>query len=154
MTNVVIWCFAFGIYLLLAGTISANELITAGVLASLATAWAYLIRQSGCLQFTADREQILPVLGAVAGLLPATVRTGARLLSVSWRGGSPGRSERWRFHFGSADDPRARTRRALAVFCASLAPNRFVVHVDPTRNEALMHGIDGAPSERDTAWLR
>lgn len=152
MSSVVIWLVAFGTYLLFAGTISADELVTGTVLASLATLWAYVVRQNTHRRFSAAREQIRPVLRAVAGVVPATMRTSAVLLEAVTRGSSPGRTMRCRFRFGFSEDPRARSRRALAVLCASLTPDRFVVIVERARSEALIHTI-GSRREPDPEWL-
>lgn len=154
MATIVIWCVAFGSYLIFAGTISVNELITSAVVATLAAAWAYLI--SGCARrrFGAHREQIVPTLRAVAGLGPATLRTAAVLTSTALRSGSPGRALRSPLRFGVCDDPAARSRRALAVLCASMAPDRFVVHLDHRRSEAVMHAIDGVERQSDPEWLQ
>jgi len=153
MVNLLIWCIAFAIYLLFAGTISVTELMAAGVLASLAAAWAHAIRQCSRRPFSVASEQIMPVLRAVAGLFPATLRTCATLLKAVAAGGSPGRALRCRFEFGMAEDPRARTRRAVAVLCASLAPDSFVVTADRAKGEVLIHSIDRSGRHRDPGWL-
>jgi hypothetical protein len=154
MATVVIWCVGFGSYLIFAGTVSFDELITGAAVATLATAWAYLI--SGCARrrFGASREQIVPALRAIAGLAPATLRTAAILTGAALRGGSPGRALRSPLRFGVWDDPAARSRRALAVLCASLAPDRFVVHLDQGRSEAVMHAIGRAEREVNPEWLQ
>ena len=154
MATIVIWCVAFGSYLIFAGTISVNELITGAVAATLAAAWAYVISDCARRRFGAHREQIVPTLRAIAGLGPATLRTAAVLIGAALHGGSPGRALRGPLRFGVCDDPAARSRRALAVLCASLAPDRFVVHLDHRRSEAVMHAIDGAERQSDPEWLQ
>jgi hypothetical protein len=154
MATLVIWCVAFGSYLLFAGTISFNELITGAGVATLVAAWSYLISECSRRRFGAHREQIAPVLRALAGLGTATLRTAIVLTGVAVRGGSPGRALRSPLRFGLCDDPAARSRRALAVLCASLAPDRFVVHLDHRRREAIMHAITHAKRESDPEWLQ
>lgn len=154
MTSVGIWCFAFGSYLLFAGTISLSELLTGFVAAMLAAFWALLIRASSRHRFEARREQIPPVLRASVGIFPATLRTAAVLGKVAVSGGSPSRSMRSRFRPGPSEDPREQSRRAIAVLCASLAPNRFVVNAERRRGEALLHSIDRSNSELDPEWLQ
>jgi hypothetical protein len=154
MTTIVIWCVAFGSYLLFAGTISFDELITGAVVATLAAAWAYLISDCSRRRFSAHREQIIPALRTIAGLGPATLRTALILARVAMRGGTPGRAMRSRLRFGVCDDPAARSRRALAVLGASLAPDRFVVHLDHRRSEAVMHAIARAERQSDPEWLQ
>jgi hypothetical protein len=154
MTTIVIWCVAFGSYLIFAGTISFNEVSTGAVVAALAAAWAYLISDRSRQRFGARREQVAPALRAVAGLGPATLHTAAILTRAGLHGGSPGRALRSPLRFGLEDDPGARSRRALAVLCASLAPDCFVVHLDHRRSEAVMHAIDRAERESDPEWLQ
>jgi hypothetical protein len=153
MATFVIWCLAFGAYLLFAGTLSLDELITGAVLATLAAAWARTISACSWQRFAAAREQIMPVVRALGGVFPATLRTFAILLAVVVRGSSPGRAMATRFSFGLAEDPRQRSRRAIAVLCASLAPDRFVVNVERARAEALIHGIEPGGRELDPGWL-
>ncbi len=154
MNSIVMWCVAFGSYLLFAGTISFSELLTGVGLATLAVLFAHVVRENSRRRFSAAREQIRPLLRAVGDILPATGRTGAVLAAVVVCGGSPGRSMRSRFRFGLAEDPRQRTRRGLAVLCASLAPNRFVVDVERARGEALTHAVDRSSAEADPEWLQ
>lgn len=143
-------------YLLFAGTLSASELLTGFVVATLAALWAHVIHATSLLRFSPAREQIAPVLRALAALFPATVRTGAVLGKVvAICGGSPGRAIRSRFQFGFGEDPGQRTRLALVVLCtSSLAPNRVVVDVERGRGEALMHTVDRPGDEPDPEWLR
>lgn len=148
-----VWCFVFGTYLIFAGTLSVSELLTGVVVSALATVWAGLISASPARRFSAAKEQIRPALVAVAALFMATVRTGGVLAKVAVRGGSPGRSVRSRFRFGPREDPRARSRRAIAVLCASLAPNRFVVEVERSRGEALLHAVDMSAAP-NSEWLQ
>jgi hypothetical protein len=154
MTTTVVWCLAFGSYLIFAGTISFNELITAALVATLSAAWAYLIAACSRRRFSAHREQIFPVLCAIGSLGPATLRTGAALTHAVLRGGSPGRAVRSPLRFGMCDDRAARSRRAVAVLGASLTPDRFVVHLDHRRSEAVLHTIYSAERVLDPEWLQ
>jgi multisubunit Na+/H+ antiporter MnhE subunit len=152
--SIVIWCLALGTYLLFAATISVSELLAGFIVAALAALWAHVIHASSVRRFSPAREQIAAVLRALAAIFPATVRTSAVLSKVAICGGAPGRSMRSRFRIGFGEDPGQRTRRALIVLCASLAPNRFVVDVERGRGEALMHAIDRLGGEPDPEWLR
>lgn len=154
MTTLVIWCSAYVTYLIFAGTLSADELGVAAVLASLSALWAYALRENSRRRFSAAWADIPPVLKALGGLYPAAARTGAVLLRTVARGGSPGRARPRRFRFGPADEARERGRRALAVLCASLAPDRFVVNVERGRSEALLHAVTGRTDRPpDPEWL-
>lgn len=110
-----VWCLGLGSYLLFVGTLSVSELLTGFVVATLAAPWADVIHATSLLHFSPAREQIAPVLRALAALFPATMRTGAVLGKVAICGGSPGRSIRNRFQFGVGEDPGQRTRRALVA---------------------------------------
>jgi hypothetical protein len=154
MATIVMWCVAFASYLIFAGTTDSDELVTGVVVATLAAGWAYLISDCSRRRFGAHREQIMPVLRAIAGLGPATLRTAAVLTRAGLRGGSPGRAARSPLRFGLEDDPAARSRRALAVLGASLAPDRFVTYLDWRRSEAVMHAIDKAERQSDPEWLQ
>jgi Na+/H+ ion antiporter subunit len=154
ISGIIIWCLAFGSYLLFAGTVSVTELVTGLALGVFAASWATLIRENSRPRFGAAREQVAPLLSALAALWPATVRTGSVLCKVAVCGGALGRSIRARFKPGSRAQPRQCMRRALAVLCASLAPNRFVVDLERGRGEALLHAIDGSSEQADPEWLQ
>jgi hypothetical protein len=153
MASIVIGCVAFGTYLLFAGTISANELATAGVLAVLAAAWAGLIRTCSQARFGADGRHIAPALRALLRLAPGSGQAAAVLLGVIWRGGSPGRAQQSQFQFGAVDHRSARTRRALALLCASLAPDRFIVRLNRKQGLAITHSIVRG-RRPDAEWLQ
>lgn len=151
----VVWCLGFGFYLLFAGTVSADELATAAVLASFATAWAALIRNAAApVRFAVFRQLFAAGLRAVFGLVPATVRTWGTLLRAAVSGRSPSRATVADFRYGVEDDPRERSRRALAVLGASLAPDRFVVRVDPERSRVLLHDFGHPNRVPDAGWLQ
>lgn len=147
------WCAAFGLYLLFAGQVSGSELACAGVLATLATGWAMIIRRCGKGSFGGWLRHGPAVLQGLKHLLPATLRTAAVLLRVALRGGSPGKPTTHLFARGDADDPADRARRATALLVASLAPDSFVVRAAPGRSEALLHGIVGPAAVSDPRWL-
>jgi multisubunit Na+/H+ antiporter MnhE subunit len=154
LISTVTWCLSLGTYLLFAGTISLTEFLAGLACATVLTGWARVIRRHSGRHFVAAREQIWPVLAALADLVPATGHTGIVLAKAAIAGGSPGCSRRFRFRFGADDDPSDRTRRAIAILIASLAPNRFVVDAERNRGFALMHAIDGSQGETDAEWLQ
>ena len=105
---IVIWCLCFIVYLIFAGTISRNELATALLLASLTTLWANAIGRNTEQFFVWRREALLPILRAVADVLPATLRTLARLLAAAATRRSAARTVTTAFHFGGKNDPGVR----------------------------------------------
>lgn len=153
MSTILIWCVTFVMYLLFAGTISTNELVTAVILASLATGWAVLIRASSPRRFAYSREFLPPIARACASLLPATARIGALLFRIAAVGGTPGRSHLTDFHYGRRNDPMQRARRAVAVLLASLAPDRFVIDIDRSRRQVFIHNLSRRDHAPDSRWL-
>ncbi|HEY7300715.1 MAG TPA: hypothetical protein VH684_22690 [Xanthobacteraceae bacterium] len=152
MSLILIWCVSFALYLLFAGEVSAHELICAAVLASLLTAWSRLIRSCSqrCFGFTWNAAA--SVTRAIASLLPATARTGGALVAAICRLQSLGRAHSVGFRHGAEEEAGERTRRAVAVLCASLAPDRFVVSLERGK-EALIHHIVSGARRPDERWL-
>ena len=153
MTTIAIWCLIFGLYLLLAGEVSRNEVVVAFALTSFATAWARLIRACTERHFSGRLDLGRALVRPLAHLPRATAQTGLVLGRVVWRGGSPGRAGRARFSCGAKDDAREASRRALAIIGSSLAPDRFVVDVDCNNRTALLHDLVRSDREPDERWL-
>lgn len=153
MTTFLIWWLAFGSYLLFAGTASLDELATAAVLATLAVTWATAIRVISNERFAASLRQVAPVLRALAGLLPGTMRAGVGLVGAIVGRGLSGRARRSRFAAGSSNHDLDRSRRALAALCGSLAPNRFVIVADRRDSEVHSHELGPRSAEPDSEWL-
>jgi hypothetical protein len=152
MASLVIWCLIYVIYLAFAGDISVHEGVTGLALATLMTVWAVVIRRSSPDRFAASWEIVRHVLRAIADIPGAAARTGGMLFKTVAAGGSPGRSHRDPFQFGS-DDAAERTRRAVANLCASLAPDRFVVNIKRDDEVALLHYIVRRDHVPDPRWL-
>lgn len=150
----VIWCLAFSIYLVFAGTVSLNEMATAVVLASLVAAWAGVIRHTSLQVFAFRRDAVAVMLRALGDVIPATLRTLRQLLAAARNGESPAQAYVTQFRFGAKEEPRERMRRAVAVLAASLTPDRFVVRVEKNRNEVLIHRIGRSRREADPQWLQ
>ena len=151
MNTCLVWCLAFATYLLFAGDVRVDELIAAFVLASLATVWAAVVRRCSRLRFAPSAEAFSHLLRALARLPAAAARTGRALPKVAVLRSSK-RAQECRFRYGRTG-ARDRTRRALAVICASLAPDRFVVDVEPDAQTALLHDILRRSRVPDPRWL-
>lgn len=149
----IVWCLTFAAYLVFAGTVSGHELVTAVVLAGLATAWVQFIRGCSPRRFAATRALAMPMLRALGSLFRATARTGKLLLKVAAAGGSPGRVHVTDFHYGRRNDGAQRSRRAAAVLLASLSPDRFVVEIDRKNRAVLIHNLVRRDHEPDSRWL-
>jgi hypothetical protein len=152
LAAIIAWCLAFAGYLLFAGKSSAHELATAAVLASGAPFWTLLIRRCAPRHFALSSHHVSVWLHAIGSAGPATLRMLGVLARVALLGGSPGRENIVRFLRGAEDDPHDCARRANAVLAASLAPDSFVVRVQPRHDCVLLHTML-PPRARDARWL-
>ncbi len=146
------WPAAFGAYLAFAGTLSGNELATGAVVATLTSLCAERIRARSEVEFAWRGDALVPMFKAFAGIAPATLAAGAQLLTAI-AGRQPGRPIMEPFHYGATDDPRERSRRAIAVLSSSLTPDKFVVRVESRRDAALLHQIGESARALDPQWL-
>lgn len=152
MNTCLVGCLSFAAYLLFAGTVSVNELITAVVLSVLTTIWAAVVRHGSRLRFSMTASAFYHLLTALIRLPGAVARTGGVLMKVAVQGGSPGQAEECAFRYGGAH-ARDRMRRACVVICASLAPDRFVVDLGHETDKALLHNILRHGRAPDPRWL-
>jgi hypothetical protein len=124
----------FGLYLAIISTISITELVVGAVTAVAGAGAAVLTRRS--LLAADNDERYRPRAGWLRWLvpLPAQILTGSvRLL-------------RPRGNFGEVrlpEDQRAAALRGFSVLVLSVAPDAYVVDVDPERNELLLHRAGG-----------
>jgi len=151
MTLVLTWCLSGAVYLLFAGQVSADEVATAVVLATLATVWSVVIRRCSQVHFGHAPHLTAALLRAMRDLMPAAMRVGLILVRSAGQRASPGRAVRAAFAPGRAGDPAARTRRAVALLAASLAPDRLVIATDA--NEAHLHVLGELSHAPDARWL-
>jgi hypothetical protein len=120
----------------------ASLLATAAVLASGSP--EHLGQMSWGWWFLLMRRLPLRVLGGTVRVLAATV--GVEV--------PRGRPRSLRFEAGGAD-PVSASRRALVIAGASLAPNSYVIGVDPEASTLLTHQLvpkDPAPGQGDPLW--
>ena len=105
LRSTVAWLGTLALYLLLAGDAGTHEVATGIVVASLMTAWAGRIRRHAKRRFRASRAYLAPWGRALAGLGPATLRTGAALVRTILLGSHPGHAHRRLFRRGPEDEP-------------------------------------------------
>ncbi|MBD8907784.1 Na+/H+ antiporter subunit E [Methylorubrum zatmanii] len=148
-----VWLGLLALFLLLAGQIGWHEAVTGAVVAGLATAWAVRIRRHAARRFACSPGTMRHAGRALAGLVPATARTGRVLLRAAITGAHPGHAARRGFPRGQEDHPAEAGRRACAVLLASLAPDSFVLRADPGRDEALIHALGRPGPASDSRWL-
>lgn len=141
------------LYLLLAGTLSVPEGATAVLVGILAGAWTLVIRHQCQRRFGVPSGLPRSCARAVRLLVCGTLRGTGILSSVGCGARVRGKPLRVEFHPGVRESPPERTRRALALLGASVAPDSFVVRLDHGR-EALLHSV-GSPGNRahDPRWL-
>ena len=148
-----IWAAACGLSLILLGTTDVQEVVAAAVLASGTALWSRIVRRTPGRGFVLEPGHGAAWWRAVRGMPRKTMVTAGVLVRTAVRGGSPGRVRRMRLDEGRIDDPRARARRATAVLTTSLAPDSFVVSVQPGR-DVLLHSISGQRPAENRWWLQ
>lgn len=149
-----IWCAACGGYLLFAGSAaSRDELITAALLATGATAWAAGIRHCGRQRFALSIEHAREWARAIVALGPAITRTFPVFAKAALLGRARGRLLEIPFQRGAEGSARDAARRASALLIGSLGPDSFVVRARPRRDRVLIHAIPSGEGRRDPRWL-
>jgi hypothetical protein len=144
-----LWIALAGLYLLLAGTISATEIGSAVLCAGLGLVWALRASRVERLHLSFAAYCLWVLIKAFAGVPRQMVEVGLELLQAALWGGersairhrtlgelAPGSAP-----FKGADHPGL---TATGVLAASLAPRTFVLHADHSRDRVLEH--DFAPS--------
>ena len=147
----------WALYLALAGTLSASELVTGAIVAAVCTGWSALLRHCSPHRFQADITHLAPWGRSLRQLLPEALATGALLCRVVWRGGPVGSMRKQPFIPGRGGMAGTRARRASALLCASLAPARFIVRLHSAEAHALVHELytqdEHRFSEAKKRWL-
>jgi hypothetical protein len=143
-----------GLYLLLAGVASTDEIVAAGTCALLATAFSILLRRGAARQFRFRSVPWHRVLARpLAALLPDTVRV-ARMLARAVVLGPRQGAGAWTWqefrHGGDGADDAA--RRALVTLGVSFAPNAYVLQLPDTRDALLLHRLAERTPSPDPEW--
>jgi hypothetical protein len=144
MRVALIWALLAAFYLLLAGQASPAEAAAAVLSAAAAAALAWSIRRG-----TRRHYQLWPVpLRVIARTSLALVKdTGRVAVVLLARPG--GRAVTEEFDAGTRDPPSA-GRRALVTLAGSLAPNSFVLGLEPDR--IRLHRLSPEPPQDDQDW--
>ncbi len=154
MTGVAAFAGLGGLYLVLAGSLSRNELITAAVLAC---AFTFLVLLLRLRQRRPIRLPVPPpraLARAFASLALDSGRVGVSLLRALVRRPAPdaGLVARQRFRPGGGRDDEA-GRRALVILGCSLAPNGYVLDGRRRNEDALLlHRLVATQASGDPEW--
>jgi hypothetical protein len=133
---------SWALWLVLAGSLSASELVTGAAVAAVAASVATAVRNPA----VRARDLLAEARGAARGLLPVPADVW-RLVVVLGREiarrPSRGAFEVEAFDAGEDTDPRALARRALVPLGRSLSPNEYVVGIDADAGLMLVHRLSG-----------
>jgi hypothetical protein len=152
------WVALYGLWLLLVFKVEVAELITGAVCAAIATAAIALVKREEHVHFRIRGSWLLPLLRLPWRSLADSAIVFAALARRLAGGPVPRGSFRAiRFEAGGERDPHASSRRALAGWLGSFAPNGFVVGIDLTEDVMLVHELirsDGPPPGAELARPR
>lgn len=151
MAAVWVWFAVAAAYMVLAGQFSLDELAAAAALGVCGALWHRAVLGAGARRFSVDREALLAIGRAVAGLMSATVEVGTRLAS-GLVGPVQGRRVERPFTGGRQGNPREAGRRAIAVLATSLAPDAYVLRAPPGEDTILYHAITDHVPGGDPRW--
>lgn len=140
------WILLAGTYLAFVGSLSLAEAGAALLCGGLGAVWTWQLARCG------DRHLHVPVaglgkLGSAFLKLPGeTASVATRLLRAALRGDVSGEDRAVAPSDAahcplSGDDPETAYARAVSVLAASLAPDSYVLRLEPERGRVLVHTI-------------
>jgi multisubunit Na+/H+ antiporter MnhE subunit len=135
-----VWAGLFGLWMLLAGSVAASEIVVGLLAAAIAAAAVEVVRRQGLVRFRPDPRWLLRVR-----FIPwRTVREFAMVTGALGRS-LLGRRVVGRFIAVDApvrgSDGRSVARRALMAVGASVAPNSYVVDFDRQGGRIIVHQL-------------
>ena len=151
MTAVWVWLGGTATYLVLAGQVSAEEVVAGVVLGGLGVAWHAAVRRCSRHGFACERHASLAMLQAIGSLPGATLRAGLRLAWALVRD-VEGHVVEQPFHRGRLDDTRDVARRATVVLATSLAPDSYVLRLPVDEETILVHAMTRLSPGTDPRW--
>jgi multisubunit Na+/H+ antiporter MnhE subunit len=129
---VLAWAVLFGLWQLFVGQTTTQTRIAGVIAATLAVGAAVLVGRPGLYRFGLDPRRLRR-----AAALPWEIPRDFALVTIALTRGRPaGAFREVRVPARTAGD------RALAGLLGSIAPNAYVVDVDPDRGAALVHELD------------
>ncbi|MDX6513172.1 MAG: hypothetical protein QOE36_2676 [Gaiellaceae bacterium] len=133
------WAVLFLLWLLYVGTLDSQEVIAGAALSAVAATGAEVVRSLGLLQFRVRRRWLVRAWRPLVHVVPEFLLLLAALWRAVARGErAPGRFTVLEFPAGGARAEDA-GRRAFVTTIGSLAPNSYVVDVDPETGLLLEH---------------
>jgi len=135
------WVLTMSFWLMIDDSINTDELLAGAGAAALAAAFADLVTYQAASRFRMRIEWLVPALS-----LPGqVVRDTVVVYHALWRRLVHGEQPPSAFlelpaRFGD-DTPEGVTRRALLVGGTSIAPNTFVLGIDPERDVMVVHRL-------------
>lgn len=147
------WAAFFAFYLLLADTLETPELITGLVAAGLAVASATVLERSRSVEARMQVRMLRYAYRPFVALVTDSARVTWALLSMLvLRRQVYGRFRvaRYTATGGGVDDV---ARRIFTEWAGSVAPNRYVIGIDPEREQLVVHELVPASSPLDPLEL-
>lgn len=146
-----------GFYLLLAGALSTNELISAVVVAIAATTLAAILRLREERQLRLPMPPLRFLLSPIAAMFTDAGGVGLVLMRAILHRPAHDYGSISPQSFRAATQPQDpqpqnRGRRALVMLATSLAPNGYVLDQPPGEACLLMHRLAPARPSNDAEW--
>jgi multisubunit Na+/H+ antiporter MnhE subunit len=135
------WVLLMSLWVIVDDSIALDELLAGAGAAALAAFLAELVTYQAATRFRMRAEWIVPALGLPGEVARDTVIVFAALWRRLVRGEQPPSGFREiPARFGGTSDEDV-TRRVLLVGGRSVAPNTFVLGIDPDRNVMVVHQL-------------
>jgi multisubunit Na+/H+ antiporter MnhE subunit len=139
------WAVLFAVWLLLVGSLQADELIVGAAAAALSASVALAVRSRGYILFSPRLAWARELPELCLGIIVDTGLLGSALWRrVVRRERVRGQILRVPFHYGG-ENGRDGARRALVNFAVSITPNSYVVDIDPDADSLLVHRLVTGP---------
>ncbi|WP_210245081.1 hypothetical protein [Methylobacterium haplocladii] len=140
------WFVLTGVYLGLAGSLSAEEVGAAVICGGLGAIWVRQLGRCGDHHLMIRPAALKPLLTALARLPGETLRVGLRLLRAVVRGDVAGEDRAVQPAQAAhcplnEDGPQTAGTRAVAVLAASLSPDTYVLRLERARGRICVHAI-------------
>jgi multisubunit Na+/H+ antiporter MnhE subunit len=135
------WVLLMSLWVIVDDSIALDELLAGAGAAALAAFLAELVTHQAATRFRMRAEWVVPALSLPGEVVRDTVIVFAALWRRVVRGEQPSSGFREiPARFGGTSDEDV-TRRVLLIGGRSVAPNTFVLGIDPERNVMVVHQL-------------